>query len=105
MQSLNASWPENLVQDLYLVGKLVADLEEAVWELGDVDECYLQVLAEVREFILIHKPCNHEADDPWVTILVDLVHDLLLAIKMNRAAHHHERCVERVLIAVSAIFV
>ena len=83
MKGLNALWAEDLVKDLNFVRELVADLQETLWELSDVHESNFQVLSQVWVLVLSLKPVDHESNDSWQAILINLVDDLFLAIKVN----------------------
>ena len=74
------------------------DLQESLWKLSNIHEANLKVLSEIWVLILRHKPIDHELDNPWLSILINLIDNLFLAVKMDRATHDNQTCIQRVFI-------
>jgi len=98
MKTLDTSRTENFVEDFNFVWELMADLEEAIWQLSNVNESNFQVLPEIGELILVHESGDHITDNSRISVLINLVNDLFLTIKVNTAAHKNQRSIERVFI-------
>jgi len=68
----------------------VADLQETLGELRDVVQSHDEVLSEVGILLLVLKASDDQLNDSGLSLLVDLVHDLLLAVEVDGAAHDDE---------------
>ena len=86
MQSFDALGAEDFIHDFNFITEFVGDLQEAFGQLGYVDQSDLEVLTQVR-VVEAFESLNHELDDPRLSGMVQLLDDLLLALKVDGATH------------------
>lgn len=105
MQSLDTSGTENLIQCLNLVRQLMANGQEAIRKLRNVDQSILEVLSQIIMLILVLQSVDHQSDDSWLFHVVHLINDLFFAIQVDGAAHDDERGVQCIIVLVGVVFV
>ena len=89
VQRFHRSGPKHLVQDGNFSQQLARDFLEAARQLSYVGKGYLQVVPQVRELVDLQAR-DDGLDNHGIAILVDLVHNLVLAFEVDRAAHQDE---------------
>ena len=91
MKTLDTLGAEDLVQNVDLARQVVANTQEANWQFRNIDKGNLEVLTQIRVLVLSLQARDHKLDNSRLIMLVELFNNLLLAVKMNGAAHDDER--------------
>ena len=74
------------------------DLQESLWKLSYIHKTDFKILSKVWVLILSHKPIDHQLNNSWLSILINLIDNLFLSVKMDGAAHNDQTSVQCVFI-------
>lgn len=83
----------------------MANFEETIWKLSNIDKSNLKILSQIWILILVHKSIDHKLDDSWFILLVEFINNLFFTIKMNRATHNNKRSIKSIIILISIVWV
>lgn len=83
----------------------MANLEETIWKLSNINKCHLKILPQVWLFILVHKSIDHKSDDSWLIFLIKLINNLFLSIKMDRATHNDKGSIKSIIIQHGVVLI
>jgi len=100
MKSFNTSWTENFIKDFNFVRKFLANFEETVWELCNINKSNLKILSQIWILMLVHKSIDHKLDDSWFFLLIKFINNLFFTIKMNRATHNDKRSIKGIIVLI-----
>ena len=105
MKSFYTSWSEDFIKNFNFVWKFMANFEETIWKLSNIDKSNLKILSQIWILILVHKSIDHKLDDSWFILLIKFINNLFFTIKMDRATHNDEGSIKCIIILIGVVWV
>ena len=105
MKSFYTSWSEDFIKNFNFVWKFMANFEETIWKLSNIDKSNLKILSQIWILILVHKSIDHKLDDSWFILLIKFINNLFFTIKMDRATHNDEGSIKSIIILIGVVWV
>lgn len=69
MKTLHRLGTKQLIKNVDLICKVVANAKETFGELRNINQSDLKILTEIRILLLVLKAMNHQLNDPGLTLL------------------------------------